>query len=161
MNLELYFKNINKGPNDIHPMIKIIINGQEEYDGTVQKKIAINKEIKNENVKLEINFYNKIYKDTKVDDLGKIINDMNFEISKIIVDNIDFEDLIWNSTYVFKDQIIEKCLFFGPNGKFIINWKMPVLKWFLETQHQLKNNDPNWEEDYEYYIEACKILKQI
>ena len=96
-----------------------------------------------------------------MDDLGKIINDMNFEISKIIVDNIDFEDLIWNSTYVFKDQIIEKCLFFGPNGKFIINWKMPVLKWFLETQHQLKNNDPNWEEDYEYYIEACKILKQI
>tara|TARA_R110000868_G_scaffold339579_1_gene600286 strand:+ start:1334 stop:1819 length:486 start_codon:yes stop_codon:yes gene_type:complete len=161
MNLELYFKNINKGPNDIDPMIKIIINGQEEYNGTVQKKIAINKEINNENVKLEINFYNKIYKDTKVDDVGKIINDMNFEISKIIVDTIDFEDLIWNSTYVFKDQTIEKCLFFGPNGKFIINWKMPVLKWYLETQHQLKNNDPNWEEDYEYYIEGCKILKQI
>ena len=161
MNLELYFKNINKGPNDIDPMIRIIINGQEEYNGTVQKKIAINKEINNENVKLEINFYNKTYKDTKVDDVGKIINDMNFEISKIIVDDIDFEDLIWNSTYVFKDQTIEKCLFFGPNGKFIINWKMPVLKWYLETQHQLKNNDPHWEEDYEYYTEACKILKQI
>ena len=161
MNLELYFKNINKGTNNIDPMIKIIINGEEQYQGIVQEKISINNKNNNENIRLEIDFYNKTYRDTKINKRGKIINDMNFEISKIIVDNVNFEDLIWNSTYIFKDQKIKKCLFFGPNGKFIIDWRMPVLKWYLETQHQLKNNDPNWEEDYQYYINSCNILKQI
>lgn len=161
MNLELYFKKINKGPNNIDPLIKIIIDNEEQYRGAVQEKILVKNNINKGNVKLEIEFYNKSYTDTYVNDSKEIISDMNFELEKIVVDGIDFENLKWQSYYENNSSKIEKCLFFGPKGKFVIEFEIPVLQWFLKTQHQLKNHDPDWEEDYQYYIEACKILKKL
>lgn len=161
MHLELYFKNIKKGPNNIDPLIKIIMNNEEYHRCPVQNKILIKNNITDGNVKLEIDFYNKTNKDTVVNNVQEVISDMNFELDKIVIDNVDFENLKWQSFYESDKGKIEKCLFFGPKGKFVIEFEMPILKWFLKTQNQLRGDDPNWEEDYHYYLEACKILKQI
>jgi hypothetical protein len=88
---------------------------------------------------------------------GKIIRDKSFELEKVIIDSYDIQELIWNSEYVAESgEIYPGCLFFGPNGTYTLNFYQPVVHWILHTR-----NEPGWEEDYEYYDQACKLLKQI
>ena len=110
---------------------------------------------------MKIFFDNKEDSDTKLDHENKIVADLNFELEQIIIDGHDIKNLIWNSEYVAKGEKIPSCLFFGPKGHFEFKFDMPILKWILKSNHEKHNNDPNWEEDYNYYTEAWKLLSQI
>ena len=77
------------------------------------------------------------------------------------MDGIDLKHLIWESRYISQDDIIESCLFFGPKGHWEINFDSPILKWILRTNNDKNKNDPDWEEGYKYYEEACLKLKEI
>jgi hypothetical protein len=111
---------------------------------------------------LKIYFTNKEPGDTAIDENNNIIADLNFELENIVIDDIDLENLKWQSNYVYGDnQSIPGCLFFGPKGYWHFAAYLPILKWKLEKNHELLNNDPNWEEDYNYYTQALWTLKNL
>jgi hypothetical protein len=156
MRLELKFKNIIDAPK-----CRILLNNTELYSGPVLPDFEYQHPCPDGQCYLVIEQWDKLPTDTIVQD-GKIVRDRSFEISNIIIDDYDIEELIWNSEFVANDgQRYPSCLFFGPNGKFVLNFYNPVLHWILKTRHEKNNNDPNWEEDYNYYQQACKILTQI
>jgi hypothetical protein len=156
MKLELKFKNII----DV-PKCKILLDNKELYSGVVLPSFTYEHSCIDGQCQLLIEHWDKIPSDTIVQD-GKIVRDRSFELDKIIVDDYDIEELIWASEFLAQDgQRYPSCLFFGPNGKFKLDFYNPVLYWILKTRHEKNNNDPNWEEDYNYYQQACKILTQI
>ena len=157
--LELRFKNINSLKNK-NPALQVVLNDAELVNDTVKPYFKIETAEKEHNV-LKIYFANKKDSDTVLDHNNNIIEDLNFELEQIIINGYDVKDLIWNSQYVTKTEKIQSCLFFGPKGYFEFKFDIPILKWVLKTNHEKHNNDPNWEEDYNYYIEAWKLLSQI
>ena len=156
---EFKFKNINT-VNNKYPICRIEFNGDDIFSGKVEQRIVLNADTQENNV-LRIFFENKGNKDTILDDNNQIKQDLNFELEKLTIDGIDLQHLIWESRYVAKDSVIDSCLFFGPKGFLEFKFDTPVLKWFLKTNHNKNNNDPTWEEDYNYYEEACQILNKI
>lgn len=162
--IELKFKNINLS-NNKEPIVRVVINDNELINETVKPRLITplsfyDDKIPEHNI-LKIYFANKENSDTVLDYNNNIIEDLNFELEQIIIDGYDIKDLIWNSQYVTKTEKIQSCLFFGPKGYFEFKFDMPILKWILKTNHEKHNNDPNWEEDYNYYTEAWKLLSQI
>jgi hypothetical protein len=156
MSIQLFFKNIN-----LRPQCKITIDDVTHYTGPVNPIIEINHSIAG-SYTLKIFFTDKLPNDTKVDNQGNIIEDKNFELDQIVIDDYDIEELKWLSKYFADDgNTYESCLFFGPKGYFEINLNHPILPWILEQKHLKNNNDPNWKEDYNYYVQAWKILNQI
>jgi len=156
MRLKLKFKNIVDAPK-----CKILVDDVELYSGPVLSDFEYNYPHIDSQCWIVIEHWDKLPSDTIVQD-GKIIRDKSFELDKIVIDEYDIEELIWNSKFLASDgQTYPSCLFFGPNGKFILNFYNPVLHWILKTRHEKNNNDPHWEEDYNYYQQACEILKQI
>jgi hypothetical protein len=137
------------------------MNDVELYCGEVLSEFEYNHVCAGGQYQLVIEHWDKLPSDTIVQD-GKIIRDRSFELEKIVIDEYDIEELIWNSEFLADNgQTYPSCLFFGPPGKFVLNFYNPVLYWILKTRHEKNNNDPTWEEDYNYYQQACKILKQI
>jgi hypothetical protein len=159
MKLEFYFKNIN-GVGEKQPVCRIALNGSDLYTGKVKEKVILDS-VHNDHNTLKIFFENKEGRDTIIDDQNQIKQDLNFELERLIVDGIDLKHLIWESKYISKDDIIESCLFFGPKGHWEINFDSPILKWVLRTNHAKNKNDPDWEEGYNYYEEACLKLEKI
>ena len=158
-NYALDFKNINT-VNDKHPICRILLNSKEVYYGNVLPHIAFKADSNLDNV-LQVFFENKDNKDTLLDIDKKIVKDLNFELEKLVIDGIDLKHLIWESKYVWAGGEIDSCLFFGPKGYWEIKFETPVLKWYLKTDHNKNNNDPTWEEDYNYYQEVCQKLTNI
>ena len=153
MNLKLKFKNITHSP-----CCSVYVNEQKLYTGLVTTTLEFTVSNISEQVCLEIEHWDKKPEDTKVDNNGNIIEDRSFELEEIVVDNYNFENLIWKSYFLSTDgDRYESCLFFGPNGKFIIDFTLPVLKWILENS----NNNNSWQEDYMYYCKALDILQKI
>lgn len=143
------------------PMCNIVVNDQQLYSGAVQPIYDFELDVVDGDISLCIEHWDKRPEDTVVEN-GKIVCDRSFELKQIKVDNYDLEELIWQSEFRAADGAVYKsCLFFGPNGCFVLNFTKPVLGWILKTRHTLNNNDPTWEQDYHYYIQACKILTQI
>ena len=159
VNFEFKFKNINP-VNNKDPICRIEFNGDDIFSGKVEQRIVLDADTQENNV-LRIFFENKGNKDTILDDNNQIKQDLNFELEKLTIDGIDLQHLIWESRYVAKDSVIDSCLFFGPKGFWELKFDIPVLKWFLKTNHNKNNNDPTWEEDYKYYKESCQILNKI
>ena len=158
--LELKFKNINSSKNK-KPVVQVVLNETELVNDTVKPYFKIETAGTQENNILKIYFANKENSDTVLDKNNNIIEDLTFELEQIVIDGFDIKDLIWKSQYVTRTEKIQSCLFFGPYGYFEFKFDMPVLKWILKTNHEKHNNDPNWEEDYNYYTEAWKLLNQI
>jgi len=156
MTLNIKFKKINPGPRSIDPLIKLELNGHDIYHGKVLSEIVQECEFSTENT-LRIYFVNKTDLDTAVDN-GCIVDDMSFELDEIVINEVKFGDLLWIGKYHSGQQVFDGCLFFGPKGYYEISFQTPVLKWQLKTQHESSGTDPNWEEDYNYYTTACKIL---
>ena len=52
-------------------------------------------------------------------------------------------------------------MFFGPKGYWELKFDVPVLRWFLKTNHSKNKNDPTWETDYNYYEKVCQKLDKI
>jgi len=154
MILELHFKNIIDDP-----LCKIIIANKELYNGVPPSVFICDINVDGPFL-LEICHYGKQPTDTVVEN-NVIIRDRSFELDKLILDSYNIEELIWDSCFKADDgQVFNSCLFFGPNGKFMLNAESPGLKWILQTRHIKNNNDPNWEEDYTHYVEACKLLQK-
>lgn len=161
MKLQFNFDKINVGANNKIPTIEIKINNTTLYTGVVVESLEVVTDSLPTN-KLEILFLNKEDSDTVCDKLGKITSDMNFNLCRLIIDDNDLEELIWQGYYVTdQNQTHPSCLFFGPRGKFELIFEHPILRWILKTRNEKNHNDPNWEEDYNYYINACKILNNM
>lgn len=156
MKLQLKFKNIVDSPHCV-----IRMNEQELYRGVTPADFLNEFEQSESDCILVVEHIDKHPSDTIVED-GKIIRDRSFELEQITIDGYNLEELKWASEFQAKDgAVYTSCLFFGPNGEFILKFNNPVLRWILKTRHDKNNNDPHWEEDYNYYQQACKILQQI
>jgi hypothetical protein len=159
MNLTLKFKNINSVQGV--PVLDIAINNESVWHGCVEPEIKIyHKDC--EHILLSISQVDKDPGQHCVVENGQIVADRNCELDEVIVDNYNIEELKWLSNYTTEDnEILDKCLFFGKNGTWSISLRLPILHWILSTRHQLLNNDPNWEQDYESYVSACKLLNTL
>ena len=160
MNFIFGFKNINS-VNQKYPICRIELNGNDIFIGKVVPQIELDASVDAEENNLRIYFENKQGKDTILDENNNISQDLNFELEKLTIDGLDLQHLIWQSKYFAKDSVIDSCLFFGPKGYWEIKFNSPILKWFLKTNHEKNNNDPDWEIDYNYYEEACQKLSKI
>jgi hypothetical protein len=156
MNINLNFKNIID-----NPQCRVYINNTELYSGVVLPKYEFNIDVALGNVMLLIDHWGKLPQDTVVD-RGVIVRDRSFELESIVIDHYNLEELIWDSEFRAIDgAVYPSCLFFGPNGQFVLNFENPVLRWQLRRRHEKNNNDPHWEQDYNFYTNACKRLTQI
>lgn len=158
MNLCLKFKNIN----DVNglPKIKISINGEIIKDCVVSESIDVDSSVSG-TICFEIEHHGKNPNTDTIVENGVIVQDRSFELDSIVVDGYDLEELKWQSRFVTdQGEILDKCLFFGPNGTWTIEFDLPVLRWILKTRHELNDNDPSWEEDYNSYTSACRLLNR-
>lgn len=158
MKIKMLFNNINAYNGS--PNVRISVNNDILYEGVVgpSYQFDINPEDSNT---LVVEHYGKTDADTLVEN-GGIVADKNFTLEKIVIDEYDIEELIWDSVFVdAHNNTIPGCLFFGPNGAFKLKFEAPVLKWMLKTRHQKNNNDASWEEDYEYFVNACKLVEEL
>jgi hypothetical protein len=160
MNFVFAFKHINAS-NQKYPICRIELNGNDIFTGKVVPQIKVDATANEEENILRIYFENKEGKDTILDENNNISQDLNFELEKLTIDGLDLQHLIWQSKYVSKNTVIDSCLFFGPKGHWEIKFNSPILKWFLKTDQEKNNNDPDWEIDYNYYEEACQKLSKI
>lgn len=159
MKLILKFKNINSCHGV--PTIQVKLNHNLYFSGDVseQLELAVNEPLGP--ALLEIIHFGKTPDDCVVAN-GVITQDRNCELYNITVDEYDIEELIWQSHYTTVDgEVLDKCLYFGKNGTFSLMIEFPILKWILKTRHQINGNDPYWEEDYESYTRACKLLNKL
>lgn len=156
MNINLNFKNIVDSP-----MCRIYINDDELYSGPVLPTYVLDTNLPTGTATLIIEHWGKRPEDTVVEN-NVIVRDRSFEIDSVIIDHYDLEELKWDSKFNAQDgAVYPGCLFFGPNGRFVLEFETPVLRWMLQTRHEKNNDDPHWEEDYNYYTEACRLLAQI
>ena len=95
--IKLKFKNINS-VNSKAPQMAVHVNSKELFKGQVSEEHVIDVDLQEQNI-LKIYFINKEDPDTVIQD-GKIINDLNFELENITVDQHDIQDLIWKGKYV-------------------------------------------------------------
>jgi hypothetical protein len=158
MQIQLEFDHIHEFNGE--PKISVRVNGIECYNNVVENSVEFVIDDTNDCV-LEIEHYGKNNNDTEVID-NVIVNDKNFTLKNIIIDGYNIEELKWESDFTdVHGNIIPSCLFFGPNGIYRLHFQLPVLKWILSTRHSKNNNDPNWEEDYNYYMQAVNLLKEF
>ena len=156
MNIKLNFSAIVD-----NPQCRILINNHELYSGVVQTEFCFDTPVDPGEIQLRIVHYDKQPTDTVVVD-GKIVRDRSFTLDQVVIDNYNIEELIWQSRFeATHGDVYQSCLFFGPNGDFILDFEAPVLRWMLSTRHVRNNNDPTWESDYQYYTQACQLLTQI
>lgn len=160
MQLELFFKNIV----DVNgmPEMSIKINEYELYRGLVVPHVALYYEPNAFTpLQLTIEFINKSPSDT-ITENGKIVKDKSFELSHMLFDEHPIHELIWDSEYICTNNAVYKsCLFFGPAGKFVLNFYAPTLHWILKSLNEKRNDNPEWESDFIHYTKAWNILKQI
>ena len=100
---------------------------------------------------LDIEFLNKGFGDTVLDEHGEIISDMLLNIDSIEIDEIDLGPLKWTlSQYrpiypkdyvqnVIKEtgaepkEVVESCVNMGWNGKWSLPFQSPFYIWLLEN----------------------------
>ena len=87
MSLEFKFKDINALPNK-KPACRIELNGETVFTGDVEQHIKVDAVTSRSNV-LRIFFENKKHNDTTVNEHDEIVQDLNFELEKIIIDGLE------------------------------------------------------------------------
>ena len=157
MNLALKFKNI-QDCNGL-PCIRIHINDAMVFENEVCPLIMLQCHPVDNQIKLRIEHYGKNpVVDTVVVD-GVIAQDRSCELDTIEIDDYNLQELKWHSAYHCEDgTVLDKCLFFGKPGTWHMAFELPVLRWILKTRHEINHNDPNWQQDYESYVIACRLL---
>lgn len=157
MNLALKFKNIR--PCNGLPRIRIVINDALVFENSVRPEINIQCDPVHKRINLSIQHYGKDPATDTVVKNGVIVQDRSCELDTIEIDGYDLQELKWLSTYHCDDgTVLDKCLFFGKNGTWHIAFELPALRWILRTRHEINGNDPDWSEDYESYVRACRLL---
>lgn len=154
MKIQLQFKNIVD-----EPRCTIRINNHILFSGIVQLQHVFDVVVPIGACRLTIEHWDKRPEHTVVEQ-GVIVRDRSFELERCMLDDYDLQELIWSSRFVAAHgEVYESCLYFGPNGEFQLNFENPPLRWILRIRHENNNNDPHWEEDFEYYQQACKRLQ--
>jgi hypothetical protein len=154
MKIQLQFKNIVD-----EPRCTIRINSHILFSGIVQPQHVFDADVPQGACCLTIKHWDKLPEHTIVEQ-GVIVRDRSFELERCVLDDYDLQELIWSSRFVaVGGEIYESCLYFGPNGEFQLDFENPPLRWILRTRHKRNNNDPHWEEDFDYYQQACKRLQ--
>lgn len=157
MKIELFFANIVDAP-----CCAVALDNTKLYQGPAVTNLRFDLVAAAGAHVLYIEHFDKRPEDTVVDAQGQIVRDRSFELIKISIDGLDIQELIWQSEFLAVDgQRYPSCLFFGPNGRFILPFESPVLAWMLQTRHQRDGDDPTWAQDLEYYLAACRRLQQI
>ena len=155
MKLQLQFKSIID-----EPRCTIRVNDQLLFSGIVQPEYEFDINVVPGLCRLTIQHWDKLPEHTIVEH-GVIVRDRSFELERCVLDGYDLQELIWDSRFVADNgQIYKSCLFFGPNGEFQLDFENPALRWILRTRHEQNNNDPCWQEDYESYVSACRLLNK-
>lgn len=156
MKIEITFKDINLGPNGRIPKIAVRWDNQTVFQGDVG---TVQFETQYTQGTLGIHFLNKTPQDTVCNEVGDIITDMNFTLDNVAIDEELLDDLLWDGSYhADNGDIYNSCLFFGPPGSYQCQITLPLLRWRLERNHRVNNNDPEWERDYLLYEHACNLL---
>lgn len=154
MKILLQFKNIVDAPQ-----CRISINDQLLFSGIAQFNHVFEVDVPLGACRLTIEHWDKLPEHTVVEQ-GVIVRDRSFELERCVIDGYDLEELIWTSRFVATNgEMYRSCLYFGPNGEFQLDFENPILRWILQTRHENNNNDPYWEQDFEYYQQACKRLQ--
>jgi len=153
MLLTFKFKGIHNNPE-----MDIQIDDISYFRGPVdeQVNISIDKDYY-VNFNLKIYFTNKNPNDTVIDNDGNIIEDKNFELDDIYIDNESIENYRWAGVYCFNENIIDSCLFFGPAGYFELTLAGPGNYKHIQTT----TDYPDWKEQYENWVWAKQILKEL
>jgi len=162
MNLRLVFDNIQDF-NGV-PSLDIRINSVSVYRGPVQSEIHVDdtNTPSNDHVMLEIEHFGKDYQLDTLTVNNEIVKDKNCNLAEIYVDGHDLQELKWHSMFTTdQGQVIDNCLFFGPNGTWSMQFQLPILPWILSERHKVTGSDPYWQEDYQYYINACHLLQTL
>lgn len=159
MNIKLKFKNINEC-NGV-PKLCISMNSTELFKGDVLPEIELNTDAVTTACLTITHFDKNNSTDVIVKD-GVVVADKNCELEDIIIDGYNLEELKWRSVYFTEDdEVLDGCLFFGKNGHLELKFETPVLRWILKSRHETLNNDPYWEQDYESYTAACKLINKL
>jgi len=155
MKIQLQFKNIVD-----EPRCHILINNQVLFAGITQLHHAFDVPVPEGACRLTIVHHDKAPEHTIVEN-NVIVRDRSFELERCVIDDYDLQELVWHSKFVADDGAVYKsCLFFGLNGEFRLDFENPALLWILRTRHEQNNNDPCWQEDYESYVRACRLLNK-
>jgi len=164
MKIQITFRDINPGHDGRSPLIEVTWNNKKMFhdkiDMTIPFEVMEQDDCHQFEALLEIRFLNKTPRDTVVsEETGDIIGDMNFTLQDICINGESLSELLWDGEYVADDgTVYPGCLFFGPPGRYRCKIQMPLLRWRLERNHRINNNDPDWQRDYELYQQACAIL---
>jgi len=155
MKIQLQFKNIVD-----EPRCHILINNQVLFAGITQLHHAFDVPVPEGACRLTIVHHDKAPEHTIVEN-NVIVRDRSFELERCVIDDYDLQELVWHSKFVADAGAVYKsCLFFGLNGEFRLDFENPALLWILRTRHEQNNNDPCWQEDYESYVRACRLLNK-
>jgi len=139
------------------PEFKLLINGSEKLHTTLTKDPGVteyfefDEELSEGDQTLTIQFLNKGYGDTVLDEKRNILSDLLLNIDSIEIDDIDLGPLKWtiseycpeySSAYVSEhlkmqarepDKILKSCVNLGWNGTWSITFQSPFYIWLLEN----------------------------
>ena len=130
------------GKGKVFGVLSSAVNETEyvEFDVTLQEKPQT----------LEIEFLNKGFGDTVLDENGEILSDFLLNIDSIEIDEIDLGTLKWTLSqyhpiyphdYILNviketgkepDKVIHSCVNMGWNGKWVLPFQSPFYIWLLE-----------------------------
>ena len=123
---------------DKQPKFVVTLNGveQEPY-GKEDDCVTFNMLSIFGNNRLTIDFLNKKADDTKIDDNGNIINDLNLELYKFSVEDHNLTDKIKQQVKYFTcdNQFEETFGFMHKNGQLIVEFQCPLF-YFLRDHIQ-------------------------
>lgn len=138
-----------------HPHFRISLNKEEKISASLESNdvsyYEFDAEVAEGELILDIEFLNKGFGDTVIDEQGNILSDLILNIESIEIDEIELSTLKWsNSEYrpiypskhvisVLKetgkkpDDVVKNCVNLGWNGKWSLPFQSPFYIWLLEN----------------------------
>ena len=117
---------------DKTPLYTITNNGKS-CEAAFEAEFGLNR--------LQIQLHNKESNDTQVDWQGRIVTDLNVQIQKFVIDNVDLSDHFKNSClYITTDDQVEKTYgFMHKNGTITFDYICPPFL-FVRNKALIKKN---------------------
>ena len=161
------------------PYIKITFNNTILFDSELEEStdISLNLNQVLDFNQLEIIHYNKSFGennvyDTRVDAQGNIVEDCTFQITNVVLNDINFNTLAFKRITFVSDQPSDDMYLnniVGINGKFVISFPRDIYSWLtlikfkadvVNTDEQYSNTSQlyHYEKDEELIAEIKKLL---
>jgi hypothetical protein len=134
------------------PEVKVFLNEELMFHDSLQVPANVTQIIRfqkqlaeNQAHTITIELCNKDSGDTKVDDIGNIVEDWLLAVENIFVDDISLDYLLWSESryypnypdnYLDEQQKsvaeLTECVHLGWNGKWQLSFTSPFYLWLLE-----------------------------